>query len=194
MSLYRIRKYGEPILRKQCARVDSVGPRERKILTQMASKMYEAEGIGLAAPQVGIDQQLIVVDVGERLIKLINPLIILREGESVLEEGCLSFPGITVRIKRAKRIVVQGLNEEGKMVRIEGEDLLAHALQHEIDHLSGILIIDYTSSQEKENLRGKLRELENKNNRDSDHFLLRNMQNFLPKQFNRKMVAVPIIS
>lgn len=162
MSLYRIRKYGEPILRKQCTRVNSVGPREREILTWMARKMYEAEGIGLAAPQVGIVQQLIVVNVGEELIKLVNPLIILREGESVLEEGCLSFPGITVKAKRAKRVVVQGLNEEGKMVRIEGKDLLAHALQHEIDHLSGVLIIDYASSQERENLQGKLRQLEEK--------------------------------
>jgi len=162
-SVYRIRKYGEPILRKQCVRVNSVGSKEKEILARMALTMYEAQGIGLAAPQVGIDEQLIVVDIGEGLIKLINPLILLKEGESLLEEGCLSLPEITVEVKRARRVVVQGWSEEGRMIKIEGENLLAHALQHEIDHLSGILIIDYASSQERDNFQDKLRELEEKN-------------------------------
>jgi len=162
-SVYRIRKYGEPILRKQCVRVNSVGSKEKEILARMALTMYRAQGIGLAAPQVGIDEQLIVVDIGEGLIKLINPLILLKEGESLLEEGCLSLPEITVEVKRARRVVVQGWSEEGRMIKIEGENLLAHALQHEIDHLSGILIIDYASSQERDNFQDKLRELEEKN-------------------------------
>jgi len=162
MSVYRIRKYGEPILRKQCVRVDSIGPREREVFDRIARTMYEAQGIGLAAPQVGIDRQLIVVDVGGGLIKLVDPLIILREDKSTIEEGCLSIPGVTIKVKRAMRVLVQGLNEEGRTIKIEGEGLLAHALQHEIDHLSGILIIDYASSQEKDSFRSELRELEEK--------------------------------
>lgn len=162
MSVYRIRKYGEPILRKQCVRVDSVGLREKEIFDRIARTMYEAQGIGLAAPQVGIDRQLIVIDVGGGLIKLANPLIILREDESTIGEGCLSIPGVTVRVKRAMRVLVQGLNEEGKTIKIEGEDLLAHALQHEVDHLSGILIIDYATPQEKDSFQSELRELEEK--------------------------------
>ena len=162
MSVYRIRKYGEPILRKQCVRVDSIGPREREVFDRIARTMYEAQGIGLAAPQVGIDRQLIVVDVGGGLIKLVDPLIILREDKNNIEEGCLSIPGVTIKVKRAMRVLVQGLNEEGRTIKIEGEGLLAHALQHEIDHLSGILIIDYASSQEKDSFRSELRELEEK--------------------------------
>jgi len=162
MSVYRIREYGEPILRKQCVRLDNVGLREKEILARMARTMYEAQGIGLAAPQVGIERQLIVIDVGEGLIKLVNPLLISKEGESVLEEGCLSLSEITVKVRRANRVMVQGWNEEGKMVKIEGENLLAHALQHEIDHLSGVLIIDYASSQERDNFQDRLRELEEK--------------------------------
>ncbi len=156
MSIYRIREYGEPILRKQCVPVESVGLREREILDRIAHTMYAAQGIGLAACQVGMDRQLIVVDVGGGLIKLANPLIMSREEESTIEEGCLSIPGITVNVKRAMRVLVQGLNEEGRTIKIKGEGLLAHVLQHEIDHLSGVLIIDYASSQERDNFKGKL--------------------------------------
>ncbi len=162
MSAYRIREYGEAILRKQCLRVDSVGLREREIFDRIARTMYEAQGVGLAACQVGIDRQLMVADVGGALIKLANPLIILREDESILEEGCLSIPGVRVKVKRAMRVLVRGLNEEGKTTKIEGEGLLAHVLQHEIDHLSGVLIVDHASSQEKDDFEGELKELEEK--------------------------------
>ena len=160
MSGYRIRKYPESILRKRCKRVDNVGLKEKSALEKMAGTMYKAQGVGLAAPQVGIDQQLIVVDVGEGLVKLINPLVLLKEGESTLEEGCLSLPGITVKMKRSARVLVQGWDEHGKMVKVEGEGLLAHALQHEIDHLSGVLIINYVNLEEKADFRSKLRKLE----------------------------------
>ena len=156
MSIYRIREYGEPILRKQCLRVESVGPKEREILNRIADTMYEARGLGLAACQVGIDRQLMVLDVGGGLIKMANPLVVLKENESTMGEGCLSIPGVTVNVKRAMRVLVQGLNEAGRRIKIEGEGLLAHVLQHEIDHLSGVLIIDYVSSQERDNLKGRL--------------------------------------
>ncbi len=162
VSVYRIREYGEPILRKRCVRVDSVGLKEKEIFDRIARTMYEAQGLGLAACQVGIDRQLMVVRVGEELIKLANPLVMLRENESTIEEGCLSIPGVTVKVKRAMRVLVQGLNEEGRTIKIEGEGLLAHVLQHEVDHLSGILIIDHASSQEKDSFQSELRELEEK--------------------------------
>jgi len=162
MAIYRIRKYGEPILRQRCRKVENIDSEEREILERMAETMYKFDGIGLAAPQVGIARQLIVVDVGGGLIKLVNPLILVREGESILEEGCLSLPEITVRVKRAERIVVEGWSEDRKRIIVQGEGLLAHALQHEIDHLSGILITDYVNTMERSSFEGKLRELEKK--------------------------------
>ncbi len=149
MGIYRIRKYGEPILRLKCRRVTGLGSRENRIFSQMAATMYKAQGLGLAAPQIGLDEQLIVVDAGEGLIKLANPLILLKDGESVIEEGCLSLPNTMVKVKRASRVMVEGWNENEERVKIEGQGLLARVLQHEIDHLSGILIIDHVLFREK---------------------------------------------
>lgn len=163
VGVYKIRKYGNPILRGRCRPVEKVGARERKILQQMAKTMYRAEGIGLAAPQVGVDLELVVVDLGDNNpLKLVNPLILLKEGESVLEEGCLSLPEITLKIKRSKRVMVEGWNEDGEIIKVEGEDLLAHVIQHEIDHLSGILIIDHADQAERTRLKTKLKLLERK--------------------------------
>lgn len=163
MGVYKIRKYGDPILRGGCRPVEKVGARERKILQQMAKTMYRAQGIGLAAPQVGVDLELVVVDLGDNNpLKLVNPLILLKEGESVLEEGCLSLPEITLKIKRSKRVMVEGWNEDGEIIKVEGEDLLAHVIQHEIDHLSGILIIDHADQAERTRLDTKLKLLERK--------------------------------
>lgn len=149
MGIYRIRKYGEPILRQKCRRVLRLASRENRVLSQMAATMYKVQGVGLAAPQIGLDEQLFVVDVGEGLIKLANPLILLKDGESVVEEGCLSVPHTMVKVRRASRVMVEGWNENEERVRIESEGLLARVLQHEIDHLRGILIIDYVLSGEK---------------------------------------------
>lgn len=149
MGIYRIRKYGEPILRQKCRRVARLASRENRVLSQMAATMYKVQGVGLAAPQIGLDEQLFVVDVGEGLIKLANPLILLKDGESVVEEGCLSLPHTMVKVRRASRIMVEGWNENEERVRIEGEGILARVLQHEIDHLRGILIIDYVLPDEK---------------------------------------------
>ena len=109
----------------------------------MALSMYLSQGVGLAAVQVGIDKQLAVVDTGEGLIKMINPTIIKREGLETQEEGCLSVPGACVKVKRAKKIVVSFLNEQGEVTELRAEGLLSRAIQHEIDHLSGTVIVDY---------------------------------------------------
>ncbi len=150
MGVYRIRKYGEPILRQKCSRVVRLGSREKRVLSQMATTMYNSQGMGLAAPQIGLAEQLIVIDGwAAGLMKLVNPLILLREGESIMEEGCLSLPHTMVKVKRASRVIVEAWNENEERVRIEGKDLFARVLQHEIDHLLGILIIDYVLPSEK---------------------------------------------
>ena len=119
------------------------------MLDEMARAMYLSQGVGLAAVQVGIDRQLAVVDTGEGLIKMVNPAIVKREGVETQEEGCLSCPDACVKVRRAKKIVVSYLNEEGVVAELKAEGLLARAIQHEIDHLCGTLIIDYLSPIKK---------------------------------------------
>lgn len=155
----RIRIYPDPILRTRCNPLEVVSPDTRITLMDMAQSMYQAKGIGLAAPQVGLAIQLIVVDTGDGLIALANPRVVKKGGKSILEEGCLSFPGITVKVKRSKTVSVEGLNEEGNLVTIDAEGIKAHALQHEIDHLKGTLIIDYLGWRKRLALRPKLKEL-----------------------------------
>jgi peptide deformylase len=109
----------------------------------MLETMYAAEGVGLAAPQVGVPVRLIVVDVGEGPMVLFNPRVVASMGEAVAREGCLSIPGVTGEVTRADRVIVEALSPNGSGVRrVEGEGLLARALQHEIDHLDGVLFID----------------------------------------------------
>ncbi len=136
-------------LRKKSAVIKKISDDEKKILAGMAETMYLEGGVGLAAVQVGINKQLVVIDIGDGLIKLINPVIIKKEGCEMQEEGCLSVPETIVKVKRAKKVVVDYLNEEGEAARLTAEGLLARVLQHEIDHLLGRLIIDYMSPLKK---------------------------------------------
>jgi peptide deformylase len=150
--------FGEPILKKKCQAVKEVTEAERKIFAAMAQTMQEAKGVGLAAPQVGLDKRLIVIDVGEGLLKLANPEILKKEGREVCEEGCLSVPGIFLKIKRAKKIKVCALNEKNEKIEFVAENLCARAIQHEIDHLNGVLIVDYVSVFRRGKISKKLRE------------------------------------
>ncbi len=136
----------------------AVGPEEKTIFVQMEEVMRCAGGVGLAAPQVGLNRQLVVVDVGEGPVALANPRILKKWGSAVMEEGCLSLPGIYVKVKRAKKVKVAGLNEKNEKVVIVAADFLARALQHEIDHLRGRLIFDYANLFEKLRLKAKLRQ------------------------------------
>ena len=157
----KIRILGDPALRKKAKKVIQANSEHSRILSQMARLMYEAKGIGLAAPQVGINQSMIVADIGSGLYKLINPKIVSRHGKQAMEEGCLSVPGVYVKIKRAKKVCVECLDEAGKPQKIEALDLLACVLQHEIDHLEGKLIVDYASLFKKLALKNKLKNLAN---------------------------------
>lgn len=142
MALRYIRKIGDPILYKKAKPVEKIDDHILMILSDMAETMYNADGVGLAANQIGILRRLVVVDVGEGLIELINPEIILEEGEQIGQEGCLSVPNVTGEVKRPKKIKVKYLDRNGDIKEIEGEDFLARALSHEIDHLNGVLFVD----------------------------------------------------
>lgn len=142
MPAYKIVELGDPVLRQKSRPVRVVNKSIRKLLDDMAETMYAAQGVGLAAPQVGISKRVVVVDVGEGLWELINPEIIYQEGEDVGVEGCLSIPGVAGEVKRAYKVRVKGLNRQGEVQVISAEGLGARALQHEIDHLDGILFID----------------------------------------------------
>ncbi len=151
----KIKVFGDAVLRKKAKPVAKVTDEHRKILSQMAQAMYNDSGVGLAAPQIGLSSQLIVVDIGDGLYKLVNPKIIKCLGRQLNNEGCLSVPGVCVKVKRAKQVWVQALDEMSRPVEIEAKDLLACVLQHEIDHLKGKLITDYATFLEK--LRNKKR-------------------------------------
>lgn len=140
----KIRTLGDPVLRKKARPVKNLTDFQRKALSEMARLMYSVSGVGLAGPQVGISEALIVVDTGSSgLYKLLNPKIIKRQGFQSSEEGCLSVPGVSVKVKRSQKITLKALDEQAKPLIIEAEDLLARVFQHEIDHLNGKLIVDY---------------------------------------------------
>lgn len=142
MSIRIIIKDTDPLLRKTSKPVEEIKPRIHKLLDDMADTMYDAEGVGLAAPQISILKRIVVIDIGEGLIELINPEIITKDGEQFGPEGCLSIPGIIGNVKRAESVKVKAIDRNGEEFIIEGTGLLARALQHEIDHLNGILFTD----------------------------------------------------
>jgi len=155
----KIRYYGDPSLRRRSKPVREVTDAERSILGSMAELMRLLGGIGLAAPQVGVNKQMVMVDVGDGLVTLINPRILKKTGSAVMEEGCLSVPGVYVKIRRARKIVVSGYNEQNEKITLSAQDLFARALQHEIDHLRGRLIIDHANFIQKIRFRRKLKDI-----------------------------------
>ncbi len=156
MTIRKIRLYGDPILEKKCQEIEEVDKGIRKLLDDMAETMYHNEGIGLAAPQVGILKRAIVVDVGEGLTALVNPRILWRQGKLTAPEGCLSLPGISLDIKRSQEVVVEGMDRDGEVKQIGAAGLFARALQHEIDHLNGVLITDHISRKKLKSIRKEL--------------------------------------
>jgi peptide deformylase len=145
VKILDIRVLGDPVLRKETTPVVEVTPELRSLIGEMFDTMYAAEGIGLAAPQVGRSERVAVVDVEGAKYTLINPSVIDSEGSSRAEEGCLSIPDIYGEVTRASRVRVRAMNESGETYEVEADELLARCLQHEIDHLDGKLFIDYLS-------------------------------------------------
>lgn len=142
MAVYRILKLGEEMLRQPCRPVLEINISILRLLDNLADTMYEAQGVGLAAPQIGVAKRAIVVDAGDGLLELVNPQVVSSQGKEVAIEGCLSIPGLEGEVERAATVKVTGLNREGKTVTVEAEGLFSRALQHEIDHLDGVLFID----------------------------------------------------
>lgn len=142
MAVYKIVEIGAEVLREKAKEVKEVNVSIIKLLDNMIDTMHAADGVGLAAPQIGVSKRVVVVKVGEVLVELINPVIWGQEGSQTDEEGCLSIPNVTGDVTRAFKINVQGLNRQGELLKFQAESLLARALQHEVDHLEGILFVD----------------------------------------------------
>lgn len=150
MAVYEILTLDDPVLREKCVPVTKINAGVLRLLDNMKDTLYDADGVGLAAPQIGVSKRVVVLDIGEGIIELINPEIMEREGEQNGMEGCLSVPNTRGKVKRAKRVVVRSLDRNGDEYVIEGQDILARVLQHEIDHLDGILFVDRAEAVLKE--------------------------------------------
>ncbi len=176
MALYNILKYPDPFLAVKAARVESVDDAVKTLIADMTETMYHAKGIGLAATQVGVDKMVAVLDVpdeepppvegevketayrrGKNLIALINPEILTKEGSIKYEEGCLSLPGETAEVERAAVVTARALNQKGQEIEFRAAGLFAIAVQHEIDHLNGILFIDHLSRLKREFIKRRLK-------------------------------------
>jgi peptide deformylase len=142
MALRQIRIEGDEILRKNARIVEEITPKIKELVADMIETMYHANGVGLAAPQIGVLKRIVIIDVGEGPIVMINPEILKRSGEQEGIEGCLSVPGKSGIVKRPNYVKAQAVNLEGDVYTIEGEELLARAICHELDHLNGQLYID----------------------------------------------------
>lgn len=149
MAIRNIRISTDEVLRKTCKPIKEITPNLLTLLDDMADTMYEANGVGLAAPQVGILKRAVVIDIGEGLVELLNPVILETSGSQIDEEGCLSLPGKSAPVERPYYVKARAMDREGNEFIIEGEELMARALCHEIDHLDGILYIDKALPREE---------------------------------------------
>jgi len=170
MAIREILKYPHPVLKKRSREVDQIDGELKKLIQDMTETMYDAGGVGLAAPQVGISRRVIVVDVSpidpqQTFFVMINPEIVSEEGDVDHEEGCLSVPDCLEMVKRKEKVRVKGTSPEGREVEISGEGILAFALQHEIDHLNGVLILDRVSPLKRDVYRRKVKKERRKEER-----------------------------
>ena len=155
MAILEIKKFPEKILREKTLPVREFNSKLQRLIDDMIETMYAAPGVGLAANQVGVSKQVIVIDVSSReenvpLLVLVNPKIVYAEGDVAIEEGCLSVPGYMTMVKRSEKIKATGLDRHGEPLEIQGTGLLARAIQHEVDHINGILLIDRIGRLKKE--------------------------------------------
>lgn len=149
MAVYKIVEIGDEILKEKARPVKSVSSNIIKLLDNLADTLYNAKGAGLAAPQIGVSKRVVVVDIGEGLYELVNPEIVSSSGQETETEGCLSIPGIVGDVTRAATVKVRYLDRNGKEKNVTAKGMLARAMQHEIDHLDGILYIDRASNIRK---------------------------------------------
>lgn len=167
MALMEIKTYPDAVLREDCTPVTEFDAAFRELVMDMAETMYANDGVGLAAPQVGLSKNLIILDVasgderGKQFLALANPRIVEKEGTIEWDEGCLSLPEVNVRMQRHERVKVRAQDVEGNEIELEGTDLLGVALQHEIDHLTGTLLIDYIPTLKRRMVTRDLKKLKN---------------------------------
>jgi len=142
MARLNVVKIGDSVLREKCMEVHKFNDNLHRLLDNMAETMYAEQGVGLAAPQVGIPKRVVVIDTEGELIELVNPVIVESSGNQTGEEGCLSIPGEYEEVSRAAEVTVKGQDREGREITLTGSGMLARAIQHEIDHLDGVLFVD----------------------------------------------------
>ncbi|HVX16908.1 MAG TPA: peptide deformylase [Acidimicrobiales bacterium] len=159
MAPHQIRQYGDPVLKQVAAEVTDIDGALVKLADDMIVTMYEAPGLGLAAPQVGVQKRMFVYDTGDGAHTIVNPQIIEADGEWAYEEGCLSIPGLSFELVRPNRVHLVGYDLDGNAVSIEAEELEGRCFQHELDHLDGVLFVDRLNGDQRKEARRALREL-----------------------------------
>lgn len=159
--VYRILHYGEEPLRTESQPISEINDDIRRLIDDMFETMYAGNGVGLAAPQIGKNLRLCIIDVGDDPLVFINPEIIKSSGKEVCDEGCLSFPGLSEKVQRAARVVARATDADGQDFEIEAEGLLARAIQHELDHLDGVLFIDRISKARRLQIKHDLELIQN---------------------------------
>ncbi len=159
MAPYAIRVFGDPVLTQRAAEVDDINGALARLADDMLTTMYEAPGLGLAAPQVGVQKRLFVYDAGDGPAVLVNPVISESSGEWAFDEGCLSVPGLSWEIIRPKQIHLTGYDLDGNEVSVEADELLARLFQHELDHLDGVLLLERLDDDQRKDALRTLREL-----------------------------------
>ncbi len=165
MADLKLEKYGSDVLRQVAQPVEEITGEIRQLAEDMLKAMYDSDGVGLAAPQIGISKRIVVIDANPNdpfsdPIALINPEIVERSGQADAEEGCLSVPEVNGEVERAEAVTVEALNLDGKKVRIEATELLARVIQHEIDHLNGVLFVDHLGRLKQQLIKKHLRKIE----------------------------------
>lgn len=158
-SPYKVRVFGDPVLRKVAEAIDDIDGKLVTLADDMLVTMYDEPGLGLAAPQVGVQRRMFVYDIGDGPATLVNPVITETRGEWVYEEGCLSVPGLSWEIVRPKEVHITGYDLDGNEVSIEADELLARLFQHELDHLDGIMLVDRLDRDERKAAMKRLREV-----------------------------------
>jgi peptide deformylase len=156
---HEIRTYGDPVLKSQAMSIEKIDDKLVRLTEEMFDIMYDAPGIGLAAPQIGVSKQLFVYDIGDGADVLINPEIVESSGEWVYEEGCLSIPGLYVEMIRPKQVLLKGVNLDGEEVTVEADELLSRLFQHELDHLNGVLMFERMTPDQRVEAMAEYRRL-----------------------------------
>ena len=158
---YEIRTYGDPVLKSQAAAITEINGKVARLVDDMFDTLYDSDsGIALAAPQIGVQKQIVVWDIDEQPMALINPVVVESDGEWVYSEGCLSIPELYVDILRPNKVLVRGLDIDGNEIEIEAEELMGRMFQHEIDHLNGVLMFDRMTPEQRKEAMTEYRKLQ----------------------------------